>query len=60
MRRLSTFSLASFHARWTGTIQGVDGRDYHLNEVYQLHATSTTRTIPTCSASPSRRFFCDP
>lgn len=38
VRRISTFSPASFHARWTGTIEGVDGRDYKLTEVYQLNA----------------------
>jgi hypothetical protein len=38
VKRISTFSLASFHARWTGTIQGVDGRAYRLTEVYQLTA----------------------
>lgn len=35
---LATFSFASFHARWEGTIQGVDGRDYRLTEIYQLNA----------------------
>lgn len=38
VQRISTFSPASFHARWTGTIQGVDGRDYRLTEVYHLNA----------------------
>lgn len=38
VRRVSTLSPASFHARWTGTIEGVDGRDYKLTEVYQLNA----------------------
>jgi hypothetical protein len=35
---LATFSFASFHARWIGTIQGVDGQDYRLTEIYQLNA----------------------
>lgn len=38
VQRISTFSPASFHARWTGTIQSVDGRDYRLTEVYHLNA----------------------
>ena len=38
VRSISTFSAASFHLRRTGVIQGVDGRDYHLTENYQLNA----------------------
>lgn len=38
VQRISAFSPASFHARWTGTIQGVDERDYRLTEVYHLNA----------------------
>lgn len=38
VRRFTTFSAASFHGNWTGTVQGVDGQDYHLTEVYQLNA----------------------
>ena len=46
VKRLSTFSAASFHARWTGIIQGVDGRDYHVTEVYQLTADAHDPTNP--------------
>lgn len=45
--RVSTASRASFHARWTGTIQGVDGSDYHLTEVYQLDSDIQDPTDPT-------------
>jgi hypothetical protein len=38
VQSISTFSAASFHLRRTGTIQGVDGQDYHLTEAYQLNA----------------------
>jgi hypothetical protein len=38
VQSLSTFSAASFHLRRTGVVQGVDGQDYHLTEVYQLNA----------------------
>lgn len=38
VQSISTFSAASFHLRRTGTIQGLDGQDYHLTEVYQLNA----------------------
>lgn len=38
VRRITTFTGASFHGRWTGTLQGTDGRDYRLTEVYQLNA----------------------
>lgn len=38
VRSLSTFSAASFHLQRTGVVQGVDGQDYHLTEVYQLNA----------------------
>lgn len=38
VERVSTFSLASFHLRATGTVQGVDGQDYRLTEEYQLNA----------------------
>jgi hypothetical protein len=38
VRSMSTFSAASFHLRRTGVVQGVDGQDYHLTEVYQLNA----------------------
>lgn len=37
-RRISTLSNASFTAHWTGKIQGVDGEQYGLTEVYQLGA----------------------
>lgn len=50
VNRLSTFSLASFHARWTGTIQGVDGRDYQLTEVYQLNADAHDPSNPATFA----------
>lgn len=35
---ISTFSAASFQLRRTGIVQGVDGQDYHLTEVYHLNA----------------------
>jgi hypothetical protein len=38
VRRVSTFSNASFSAHWTGKIQGPDGERYSLTEVYQLGA----------------------
>jgi hypothetical protein len=38
VQSISTFSAASFHLRRTGTIQGLDGEDYHLTENYQLNA----------------------
>jgi len=38
VQSISTFSAASFHLRRTGTIEGLDGQDYHLTEVYQLNA----------------------
>ena len=38
VRSISTFSAASFHLQRTGVIQGVDGQDHHLTEVYQLNA----------------------
>jgi hypothetical protein len=38
VQSLSTFSAASFHLQRTGVVQGVDGQDYHLTEVYQLNA----------------------
>jgi hypothetical protein len=38
VQSISTFSAASFHVRRTGVVQGVDGQDYHLTEVYQLNA----------------------
>ena len=50
VKRLSTFSLASFHARWTGIIQGVDGLDYHLTEIYQLNADAHDPTNPATFA----------
>jgi len=46
VQRLSSFSAASFHARWTGTIQGVDGGDYHLTEIYQLNADAHDPSNP--------------
>lgn len=46
VRRVSTFSAASFHARWTGTIRGVSGSDYHLTENYQLNADAHDPTNP--------------
>ncbi|HSJ14071.1 MAG TPA: hypothetical protein VK939_06635 [Longimicrobiales bacterium] len=38
VQSISTFSAASFHLRRTGIIQGLDGQDYQLTEVYQLNA----------------------
>ncbi len=46
VQRLSTFSAASFHARWTGTIEGVNGGDYHLTEIYQLNADAHDPSNP--------------
>ena len=46
VQRLSTFSAASFHAQWTGSIIGVDGTDYHLTEIYQLNADAHDPTNP--------------
>lgn len=60
VRRLSTFSLASFHARWTGTIQGVDGRDYHLNEVYQLNADIHDPNNPDLFSQPVAKILLRP
>jgi hypothetical protein len=37
-RRISAASNASFHLSTTGTLQGVEGGEYHLDEVYQLNA----------------------
>jgi len=36
VRRFGTLSNASFAIHWVGTLTGVDGRPYHLTEVYQL------------------------
>jgi len=57
VQRLSTFSLASFHARWTGRIQGVDGRDYHLTEVYGLTADAHDPNNPDTFAEPVVRIL---
>ena len=38
VRRVSNSSNASFSAHWVGTIQGVNGEDVKLTEVYQLGA----------------------
>jgi len=46
VQRLSTFSAASFHARWTGVLSGVDGTSYHLTEVYQLNADAHDPSNP--------------
>jgi len=52
VQRISTFSLASFHARWTGTIHGVDGRDYHVTEIYQLNADPHDPNNPDTFTEP--------
>lgn len=46
VQRISTFSAASFHARWTGTITGVAGTVYQLTEIYQLNAAAHDPTNP--------------
>lgn len=38
VRRITTASAASFHGRWVGRIEGLNGEEYHLTEVYQLNA----------------------
>jgi hypothetical protein len=50
VQRLSTFSAASFHARWTGSITGVDGTLYRLTEIYQLNADAHDPTNPATFA----------
>ena len=50
VQRLSTFSAASFHARWTGAITGVDGTAYHLTEIYQLNADAHDPSNPATFA----------
>jgi len=40
------FSAASFHARWTGTLQRVNGGDSHLTEIYQLNADAHDPSNP--------------
>lgn len=60
VQRISTFSLASFHGRWTGTIQGVDGRDYHLTEVYELTADAHDPNNPDTFAEPVVRILLQP
>lgn len=52
VNRLTTFSFASFHGRWIGTIQGVDGREYRLTEVYQLNASVFDPNNPTTFTQP--------
>ncbi len=52
VRRITTFSAASFHGRWTGEIQGVDGRDYYLTEVYQLNADAHDPNNPDTFFEP--------
>ncbi len=51
-QRLSTVSNASFHARWTGTLQGVDGASYHLTETYQLNADAHDPANPDTFTEP--------
>jgi len=60
VQRLSTFSLASFHARWTGRIQGVDGRDYQLTEVYELTADVHDPNNPDTFVEPVVRILLRP
>ena len=38
VRRISNFSNANFSVSWTGFIDGVDGQEWRLTEVYQLTA----------------------
>jgi hypothetical protein len=52
VNRLSTFSLASFHGRWTGILQAVDGREYHLTEIYQLNADAHDPNNPATFTQP--------
>ena len=60
VNQLATFSFASFHARWVGTIQGVDGRDYRLNEVYQLNADIFDPNDPDTFSEPVVRIQLQP
>lgn len=60
VQRISTFSLASFHGRWTGIIDGVDGRDYKLTEVYELTADIHDPNNPDGFAEPVVRIMLQP
>lgn len=46
VRRVSTFSNASFAAHWTGAITDADGGGAHLTEVYQLGADAQDPNNP--------------
>jgi hypothetical protein len=60
VNRLSTFSLASFHGRWTGILQGVDGREYHLTEIYQLNADAHDPNNPATFTQPVASILLNP
>ena len=60
VRRVSTFTLASFHGRWTGTLQGVDGQDYRFTEVYQLNADIRDPNDPATFTEPVVRIMLRP
>lgn len=50
--RVQTVTNASFHVRWSGRIAGVDGRDYHLTEIYQLNADAHDPSNPDTFTEP--------
>ncbi|MGH7530158.1 MAG: hypothetical protein ACREMN_07225 [Gemmatimonadales bacterium] len=60
VQRISTFTLASFHGRWTGRLAGVDGRAYQLTEVYQLTADIHDPNNPDTFAEPVVRILLQP
>lgn len=59
-QRISTFTLASFHGRWTGTLAGVDGRNYRLVETYQLNADIHDPNNPATFTEPVVRILLEP
>ncbi len=50
--RVQIVTNASYHARWTGMIQGVDGQQYHLTEIYQLNADAHDPNNPATFTEP--------